>query len=59
MKEFYLILKIGGFFTAIWNPRNIESSSFHMKIELLVYDEVETKEEVSFGNKLTSDEMEE
>lgn len=33
LEEFHRILKPGGFFTAIWNPRNIESSSFHMDIE--------------------------
>lgn len=57
MKEFYRILKPGGFFTAIWNPRNIESSKLHMEIEQIVYDEIQTTKRVSSGNKLTSEEM--
>jgi hypothetical protein len=57
MKEFYRILKPGGFFTAIWNPRNIESSQLHMEIEQIVYDEIKTTKRVSSGNKLTSEEM--
>ena len=59
MKEFYRILKPGGFFTAIWNPRNIESSELHMDIEKIVYDEIGTTKRVSSGNKLTSEEMKE
>lgn len=57
MKEFHRILKPGGFFTAIWNPRNIESSKLHMEIEQIVYDEIQTTKRVSSGNKLTSEEM--
>lgn len=57
MKEFHRILKPGGFFTAIWNPRNIESSPLHMEIEQIVYDEIGTTKRVSSGNKLTSEEM--
>ena len=59
MKEFHRILKPGGFFTAIWNPRNIESSKLHMDIETIVYDEIGTTKRVSSGNKLTSEEMKE
>jgi ubiquinone/menaquinone biosynthesis C-methylase UbiE len=57
MKEFYRILKPGGFFTALWNPRNIESSKLHTEIEQIVYDEIHTTKRVSSGNKLTSEEM--
>lgn len=57
MKEFYRILKPGGFFTAIWNPRNIESSNLHREIEQIVYDEIGEVKRVSSGNKLTSEEM--
>lgn len=59
MKEFHRILKPGGFFTAIWNPRNIESSQLHMEIEQIVYDEIKTTRRVSSGNKLTTEEMSE
>ena len=38
LKEFYRILKPGGFFTAMWNPRNIGKSSLHMKIENKIHD---------------------
>lgn len=57
MKEFHRILKQGGFFTAIWNPRNIESSQLHMEIEQIVYDEIHTNKRVSSGNKITYDDM--
>lgn len=57
MKEFYRILKPGGFFTAIWNPRNIESSQLHLEIEKIVYDEIGKVKRVSSGNKLTSEKM--
>ncbi len=57
MKEFHRILKPNGFFTAIWNPRNIESSPLHMELEQIVYDEINTTKRVSSGNKLTSEEM--
>lgn len=33
LKEFHRILKPGGFFTALWNPRNLEKSEIHKKIE--------------------------
>lgn len=59
MKEFYRILKPGGYFTAIWNPRNIESSPLHMELEQIVYDEIKTTRRVSSGNRITSQEMEE
>lgn len=59
MAEFYRILKPGGFFTAIWNPRNIESSPLHMEIEQIVYDEIKTTKRVSSGNKFTSEELSE
>ncbi len=59
MKEFYRVLKPGGFFTAIWNPRNIESSKLHMDIERIVYDEIKTTKRVSSGNRFTTEEMEE
>lgn len=57
MKEFYRILKPGGFFTAIWNPRYIESSPLHMEIEQMIYDEINMSKRVSSGNKITSEEM--
>ena len=57
VKEFYRILVPGGFFTAIWNPRNIESSELHQRIEDAVYEEVPGMRRVSSGRKITSEEM--
>ena len=57
VKEFYRILVPGGFFTAIWNPRNIESSELHQSIEDAVYEEIPGMHRVSSGRKITSQEM--
>ncbi|AQR97006.1 class I SAM-dependent methyltransferase [Clostridium saccharoperbutylacetonicum] len=59
LKEFYRILKPGGFFTAIWNPRDIEGNELHEKIENIVYSEVKNMKRVSSGLKLTTNEMKE
>lgn len=59
LSEFYRILKPGGFFTAIWNPRNIESSKLHMDIEEVIYKEVPGMKRVSSGGKISSEEMQE
>lgn len=57
--EFKRILKQGGFFTAIWKPRNILSSELHQKIEDIVYRELPNLKRVSAGNKFTTDWMRE
>ena len=57
VKEFYRILVPGGFFTAIWNPRNIESSELHRRIEEVVYAEVPTMKRVSSGKSISTEEM--
>lgn len=59
VKEFYRILVPGGFFTAIWNPRDIESSELHMRIEDVVYTEVPNMKRVSSGKAITTEEMRE
>lgn len=59
MKEFYRILVPGGFFTAIWNPRDIESSELHKRIEYAVYSEVPGMKRVSSGKSVTTEEMKE
>lgn len=59
MAEFHRVLKAGGFFTAIWNPRNIECSKLHMEIEEIVYSEVPGMKRVSSGGKITTAEMQE
>ncbi len=37
LPEFSRILKLGGYFTAMWNPRDIEKSQFHQDIENKIY----------------------
>lgn len=59
VKEFYRILVPGGFFTAIWNPRDIESSELHQRIEETVYEEVPKMKRVSSGKAITTEEMSE
>lgn len=59
MKEFYRILIPGGFFTAIWNPRDIESSELHKRIEEAVYSEVPGMKRVSSGKGISTEEMKE
>ena len=59
IKEFYRILVPGGFFTAIWNPRDIESSELHMRIENVIYTEIPNIKRVSSGKSITTDEMKE
>lgn len=59
VKEFYRILVPGGFFTAIWNPRDIESSELHRKIEDTVYGEVPDMKRVSSGKTVSTEEMQE
>lgn len=58
-EEFRRILKPGGFFTAIWNPRDIKRSALHMEIEDMIYMEVPDMKRVSSGNTMTTELMEE
>jgi ubiquinone/menaquinone biosynthesis C-methylase UbiE len=51
LPEFNRVLKKGGYFTAIWNPRNIESSPLHMEIEDIIYKKVPSLQRVSSGGK--------
>lgn len=59
VKEFYRVLVPGGFFTAIWNPRNIESSELHKSIEDAVYEEIPEMKRVSSGKSISMKEMKE
>ena len=59
VKEFHRILVPGGFFTAIWNPRDIESSELHQRIEEAVYAEVPAMKRVSSGKSISTEEMKE
>lgn len=59
VEEFRRILKPGGFFTAVWNPRDIKRSALHMEIEDMIYKEVPNMKRVSSGNTMTTGLMEE
>lgn len=58
LEEFHRILRPGGFFTAIWNPRNIESSPFHMGIEEAIQEMVPHLKRVSSGSRANMQDME-
>lgn len=57
LKEFHRILRPGGFFTAIWNPRNLESSPFHMEIENKIREMVPHLKRVSSGSRVNMQDM--
>lgn len=58
LQEFHRILKPGGFFTAIWNPRNIESSPFHTDIENSIKKMVPNLKRNSSGSRSNMKDME-
>lgn len=58
VEEFQRILKPGGIFTAIWNPRDIGRSELHKGIEEVVYAEIPHMKRVSSGGTVTTEEME-
>lgn len=58
LEEFHRVLRPGGFFTAIWNPRNLESSPFHMDIEHSIQEMVPHLKRVSSGSRANMQDME-
>ena len=50
LAEFHRVLKPGGFFTALWNPRNLESSPLHAGIEKKIRELVPELKRVSSGS---------
>ena len=58
LKEFRRILKPGGYFTAIWNPRDLERSELQMKVEQLIADAVPNLKRVSSGAKKYTEDLE-
>ena len=51
LPEFYRILKSAGYFTVMWNPRNIEASELHKKIEDEIYKIIPYIKRISSGAK--------
>lgn len=58
VEEFRRILKPGGFFTAIWNPRDIKRNALHTEIEDMIYKEIPNMKRVSSGSTMTTEIME-
>lgn len=56
LAEFSRVLKPGGFFTALWNPRDLVDSEIHKKIEARIYEIAPEINRVSSGSsKYTTD----
>lgn len=51
LPEFYRILKPGGYLTVLWNPRDLEQSELHARIEKRIHDLVPGIQRVSSGSK--------
>lgn len=51
LKEFHRVLRPGGFLTVLWNPRDLESSEFHMNIEKRIQEILPSLNRVSSGSK--------
>jgi ubiquinone/menaquinone biosynthesis C-methylase UbiE len=58
LPEFHRILKPGGFFTALWNPRDLASSELHRSIEQEVHERVPNLQRVSSGSKAYTEGLE-
>lgn len=59
LEEFHRILTPGGFFTAIWNPRDIEKSPLHTAIESKIHEIVPGMVRVSSGSSNNLKDVEE
>ena len=56
LAEFSRVLEPGGYFTALWNPRDLVDSEIHKRIEKRIYDIVPDIKRVSSGSsKYTQD----
>jgi ubiquinone/menaquinone biosynthesis C-methylase UbiE len=51
LREFRRILRPGGFFTALWNPRDIENNELHKRIESRIHAIAPHISRVSSGSK--------
>ena len=59
LRDFHRILRPGGYFTAIYNPRNIEKSAFHQNIEEKIAQMVPGLRRVSSGSSKNMKDMDE
>ena len=59
LHEFHRILAPGGFFTALWNPRDIEKNELHMEIESIIKSYIPDLKRVSSGSASNMSGMEE
>ena len=51
LPEFHRILKPSGYFTVMWNPRNIQKSKLHTEIENIIHLEIPNLKRVSSGSR--------
>jgi ubiquinone/menaquinone biosynthesis C-methylase UbiE len=58
LKEFRRVLKPGGYFTAIWNPRDIEKNELQVTIEKKIHEIVPSMSRVSSGGAKYTQDME-
>lgn len=59
LKEFHRVLRPGGFFTCLWNPRDLERSELQMRIDGMIREKVPNLKRVSSGAKKYTDNLEE
>ncbi len=50
LNEFHRVIRPGGSFTALWNPRDLVKSELHQNIEARIYSLLPTLERVSSGS---------
>lgn len=50
LAEFYRVIRPGGFFTALWNPRDVTKSELHQRIEKRIFTIVPDLDRVSSGS---------
>lgn len=50
LNEFYRVIRPGGFFTALWNPRNVSISELHRSIEETIVSIVPELKRISSGS---------
>ncbi len=58
LPEFHRILKPGGFFTCMWNPRNLSASKFHQQLEQKLFEIAPNIKRISSGGKKYTDDIE-